>query len=46
MADAVPPVPNTKFSENEQRDFIIKEYLEKLKAKCAELEARILALGG
>ena len=45
MSNSVPPVPSDKFSEDTQRDYIMKEYLEKLRGKLAELEARIAAHG-
>ena len=53
MSNSVPPVPDTQFSEIQARDYIIKEYLEKIRSKLQELEAiigtlesRITALGG
>ena len=52
MSNSVPPVPDTQFSEIQARDYIIKEYLEKIRSKLQELEyiigtieARITALG-
>lgn len=42
----VPPVPGDKLHDQQERDKMLKEYLEKLRAKVLELEARIIALGG
>jgi len=40
----VPPVPTTKFSEQSDRDFIIKEYLQKLKDKLDSIESKVDAI--
>jgi hypothetical protein len=40
----VPPVPSSKFSEDQQRDFIIKEYLQKLKDKLDSIDTTIAAI--
>jgi hypothetical protein len=40
----VPPVPTTKLSADEERDFIIKEYLQKLKDKVDSLDAQVQVL--
>lgn len=37
----VPPVPGNPFSDNSQRDYLMKEYLEKLRLKLEELENRV-----
>jgi hypothetical protein len=45
MSYSVPPVPDSKFSELNDRDRIIKNYLEQLRAKLMELEIRLRAGG-
>ena len=45
MADSLPPVPADKFSEQTSRDYMIKEYLQKIKTKLEELEARMASHG-